>query len=151
MFADDEGDAPATMVGPGAVVHGAAAELGVEEQQHIVADLVLPEISKEAINIARDILQQVGVAHRLVGMGVEDVVGSRGEQNPRAEVGVVDLHHVLQVTPDRAAAVLDGRRVHSGGGAQYIGPLQRLDAGAPDVVVYGPSADGWGVHSAEDV
>ena len=89
--------------------------------------------------------------HHLVGVGVEDVVRSGGEQHPGPEVGIVDLGHVAEVTAHGAIGVLNLRLVHSGSSAQDVGALQRFDAGAADVVVHHALTDGRSVHAPEQV
>ena len=115
LFADDEGHAAGAVVGAGAVVHGAASELGVEQRYDVVADVVVAQVGHEGVNVAGHVVQQVGLAHGLVGVGVEDVVGGRREEHAGAQVGVMHLYHVAHVPADVAQQVLFLAAVHGRG------------------------------------
>ena len=91
------------------------------------------------------------MSHSLVGVGVEDVVGCRGEQHSSAEAGVMDLHHVFQVSTDGAVAVLNRGAVLAGSRAQDIGARHRFEAGAAYVVVDDTSPQDRRVHASEKV
>ena len=139
------------MVGARPVVDGAATELGVKERGYIVADVVLPQVGHESVHVEGNVIQQVRLSHRLVGMGVEDVVRRGGEEYPGSETGIVNLNHVPQVTADVPQQVLNLGMVHAGGGAQDVSALHGLDSGASNKVIYRASADGGSIHSAEEI
>ena len=93
----DEGCAAGAVVGARAVIPGAAAELGEQQQQYLFAGLVLTKIVEESLDIVRHVLPQRTVVFCLVGMGVERVVRGRGVQDARAEVGEVYLSQAFHI------------------------------------------------------
>ena len=151
MLAHHEGHAARAVVGARAVVDHAAAELREHEQHNVIAGLVIPQILHEGFNGVGHIGPQPGVVRGLVGVGVEAVVRGGGKQDAGAELGQMGLGDVLHVLPDGSGGVFHLRGVLVRRGGQDVGALQRVGAGAADVIQGVAGANGWTVHAAEDV
>ena len=61
------------------------------------------------------------------------------------------LRYALQSLGDGRRGVFHGGGVACGGGSENVGPLERVGAGAPQVVERRAGADGRGIHPGEDV
>ena len=77
---DEQGQTAGAVIGAGAIVLDAAAELRPNKDQSIVLPAVLFQIGVTVGHRAPDVLPQLAVYRQLVAMGVEATVG-----------GVVDL------------------------------------------------------------
>ena len=151
MFAECEGNASSAVVCARAVVGYAAAELTEEEQGHVVAGVVLPQVSNERVNGVGNVCQQRCVSLGLVGVGIKPIVWGCGVQDPGAEAGEVGLCDVLHILADGGGRVLNTGRVVVRGRGQNVCTLQGVGAGRMDVVHDRAGADGGGVHAAEHV
>ncbi len=151
MLTDREGHAGGAVIGPGAVVGYAAAELTEEQQRDVVAGVVVAQVRHERVNRIGDVGQQRCVGLGLVGVRVEAVVRRSGVQNTGAESGQMGLGNVSHVLTDGRVGILDVGGVLVRRGGQDVRALQGVGAGGVDVVHNRTGADGRGIHAAKDV
>ena len=136
LVADHEGRAAGAVVGAGAVVLDAAAELGEQHHDQVVTGVMLGQVIEEVADGGGHVGPQLGVHRRLVEVGVEAAV-LRVEQLG-AQVGQIDLRDVPQVLGDGGVSILDGGRVLLRRGPDDVGALQGVASGLPQVVHHGP-------------
>ena len=111
-----------------------AAELGEDQQDDVVASVVFLEVVVEVGNRVGRLRPQAGVVGQLASVGVEAVVRSGGVEHAGSEAGQVRLRDVAHVLGHGVVAVLNGRGVHGGSGAQDVGAFQGVQAGLGEVV-----------------
>ena len=137
------------VVGAGAVVVGAASELGEEQHYHVVRGVVLSEVIEETLDGFGDVLPELVVHTGLVGVGVEGAVVA--VEDAGAEPGLVNLRDSLELGGDGGVRILDGGGVHPGGFLQDVRTLQGVEAGLAQVVHDGGGAHDRGVETGEAV
>ena len=149
VVADHEGHAAGAMVGPGAVVLDAPAELREEEERRIVACVVLVHVVHEVADGRREFRPQLVMSGELARVGV--VAALLGVVDARAEVGKHHLRGVAEVLPNRGRGVLDVGRVLVHGGSENVRALERVGSRLSEELHDGVAAVGGAVHLGEGI
>ena len=110
------------MVGAGAVVLDAPAELGEHQDDGVLVLAVLFQVVHEVGYGYGDFAPQLGVGREFVGVGVEAAV--LGVEDARSDVGEHDLGYVLHVLGYGVVGVFDVGGVGGGGRPEYVGAFE---------------------------
>src|SRR6516165_9495453 len=149
LFAEHERDAAGAVIGTGAVVAHATAELGEQQHDDVVGMVVLAQIGPERLDALANGAPQKGVPRALPGMRIKGAVVAI--EDAAADVGTVRLRDPLELTGDRGVRILHRRGVFQRRDFDDVLALQRIDRGLTQIVHDRAAADRRTIHLGEAI
>src|SRR6516165_6452871 len=149
LFAEHERDAAGAVIGTGAVVAHATAELGEQQHDDVVGMVVLAQIGPERLDALANGAPQKGVPRALPGMRIKGAVVAI--EDAAADVGTVRLRDPLELTGDRGVRILHRRGVFQRRDFDDVLALQRIDRGLTQIVHDRAAADRRAIHLGEAI
>src|SRR6516165_1193746 len=149
LFAEHKRDAAGAVIGTGAVVAHATAELGEQQHDDVVGMVVLAQIGPERLDALANGTPQQAVPRVLPGMRIKGAVVAI--EDAAADVGTVRLRDPLELTGDRGVRILHRRGVFQRRDFDDVLALQRIDRGLAQIVHDRAAADRRAVHLGEAI
>src|SRR6516162_5447635 len=149
LLTEHERDAAGAVIGTGAVVVYATAELGEQQHDDVVGMVVLAQIRPERLDALANGAPQKAVPRVLPGMRVKGAVIAIEDAAP--DVGTVRLRDPLELAGDRRVRVLHRRGVFLRRDLDDVLALQRIDRGLAQIIHDRAAADRRAIHLGEAI